>query len=138
MKQTDRTKAAAYDGRLAELAASWFGQAKELDVYLQYEFTGLAQSPGWDGLLEAVDAMVTGVLRTVGARPQDDRWLSLTVDRQPERFHLKCISSGPCPADLWPLAEQGAETDLRQYPGGCDFTLEWRRQPENAEVDAPC
>ena len=138
MKQTGSTKAAEYDGQLAGLAASWFGQAKALDVYLQYEFTGLTQSPGRDGVLEAADALVTGVLRTVGARARDDRWLSLTVDRQPERFHLKCVSSGPCPADLWPLAEQGAETVLNQYPGGCDFTVEWRMRPEDAEADAPC
>lgn len=36
------------DHRLVELAAAWLRQAKELDVYLQYEFTGVTAAPGRD------------------------------------------------------------------------------------------
>lgn len=43
------------DHRLAELAAAWLRQAKELDVYLQYEFTGVTAAPGREGVLEALD-----------------------------------------------------------------------------------
>ena len=46
MKQTSKRITAEYDSRLAELAADWFRQARELDVCLQYEFTGLTVPAG--------------------------------------------------------------------------------------------
>ena len=130
-------KETQYDCRLAGLAAAWFRRAASLDVYLQYEFTGVTAAPGQEGVLEAVNALVTRAIRRSGASAErEDRWLTLTVDRQPERIRLVCASSGVCPAELPPLVEQGAVVDLHQYQDAYDVTVDWRTPDEPG--GAPC
>ena len=123
---------AEYESRLAELAAAWFRRAEALDVLFQYAFTGVTAAVGPDGTLEAMDALVTQAIQASGAMEREDRWINLTVDRQPEQIHLLCASAGVCPAELPALAEQGAEISLHQDPDGYDLTVDWR------EEGAPC
>lgn len=130
-----------YDCRLAELAAAWFRQAEALDVYLQYEFTGATAAVGREDMLEAVDAMVTRALRLCGASPErEDRWLTLTVDRQPQQVRLVCASSGVCPVELPPLVEQGAVAAVSQLSDIYEITVDWavRHAPMERAGGATC
>lgn len=134
-KETD------YDHRLANLATAWLHQANELDVYLQYEFTGVSAAPGQEGVLEAVDALVTrAIRRSGGSAEREERWLTLTVDRQPERVRLVCASSGVCPVELPPLAELGAEVSVSQLSDVYQITVDWSVRPAPVETagGAPC
>lgn len=134
-------KETEYDHRLADLAAAWIRQAKELDVYLKYEFTGVAAAPGREGVLEAVDALVTQAILLCGAAPErNDRWFNLMVDRQPEMVRLVCASSGICPVELAPLVKLGASADLRQDPDTYAVTVDWKAPDEWTEMagGAPC
>ncbi len=133
-----QNKETEYDRRLAGLAESWFQQAQALDVYLQYEFTGVTAAAGRSGVLEAVDALVTRIIQISSSAPeQEDRWLTLTVDRQLEGLRLVCSSSRICPAELAPLAELGAVTELNQNPDLYEFTVSWKA-PKETGGGAPC
>ena len=127
--------------RLAELVPAWFRQAAELDVYLQYEFTGVTAASGPEGALEMVDTLVTQAIQRSGASPeQEDRWLNLTVDQQPEHIRLVYASAGVCPVELAPLAAQGVKTDIHQYPDAYDLTMVWTAvdDPEETGEEAQC
>lgn len=120
-------KETEYDSRLANLAAAWFQRAKALDVYLQYELTGVMAAPGQAGVLGEIDALVTQAIGRSGAMPErDDRWLNLTVDLQPEVIRLFYASSGSCPVEPAHLAKPGASAQFHQYPDAYDVTVDWR------------
>lgn len=126
---------------LAELVPAWFRLAVELDIYLQYEFTGVTAAFGPEGVPEMVDTLVTQAIRRSGASPErEDRWFNLTMDRQPEHIRLVYASSGVCPVDMTPLVAQGAKTSLNQYPDAYDLTVVWTAgdDPEETGEDAPC
>ena len=124
-----------YDSRLADLATVWFRRAKALDVYLQYEFIGATAAAGREDVLEAVDTLVTQAIQRSGAAAElEDRWLTLTVDRQPDRIRLVCASSGMCPAELLPLVEQGAEVAVSQLSDIYELTVDWNVRPATMEA----
>lgn len=127
--------------RLAELVPAWFRLAAELDVYLQYEFTGVTAAFGPEGVLEMVDTLVTQAIRLSGASTErEERWFNLTVDQQPEHIRLVYASSGVCPVELTPLVAQGANTDLHQHTDAYDLTVVWTAgdDPEKTGEDGPC
>lgn len=134
-------KKTAYESRLADLATAWFRLASELDVYLQYEFTGATAVAGREDVLEAVDALVTQAIQVSGVAPEREaRWLNLTVDRQPEKIRLIYSASGICQVDLAPLVKQGAEVAISQLSDIYELTAGWNIRPTsmNPAGGAPC